>query len=108
MGKLISIVVGLLVVCLFGCAEISPPSPAEVLTHPFGKGPLELGMAKDEVLSMWGEPDDIVDMGTNELGAPCERWVYRARYPKIPVDAGLIRKTKYLYFEGEVLTKWED
>lgn len=108
MKKLLFGVIGLFVIGLLGCAEITPPSPVEVLKHPWGKGPLRLGMSKEEIISFWGEPDDIIDMGTDEWGAARERWVYRARYPRIPLDAGLIQKAKQLYFEGNVLIKWED
>ena len=91
-----------------GCAEITPPSPVDVLTHPFGKGPLAVGMTREKVVSMWGEPDDVVDLGANEWGAPREEWIYRARYPRVPIDVGYISRTKHLYFEGDVLTRWED
>ncbi len=93
---------------LIGCAEITPPSPVEVLRHPLGRGLLEIGMTKGKVTSIWGEPDDIVDLGTNEWGASREQWIYRARYSRVPIDAGYISRTKYLYFEGDVLTRWKD
>ena len=108
MSRSIYVVISLLVIVLLGCAEITPPSPIEILKHPLGTGLLKLGMSKEEVISIWGEPDDIIDRGTDEWGLERERWVYRARYPKIPIDAGLIKKSKQLYFEGNVLTKWED
>ena len=109
MKDLIFILVTFVVtVSLIGCAEIRPPSPAEVLSHPLGKGPLEIGMRKAKVVALWGEPDDIVGLGTNKWGAAREKWIYRARYSKIPIDAGILSKAKYLYFEGDVLTRWED
>jgi hypothetical protein len=97
----------LLIPIILGCAEIESPNPAEILSHPLGKDPLRIGITKDKVLDMWGRPDVITRTGTNELGASCEEWIYHGRYPNLPIDAGYLYKTKYLYFEGNTLVRWE-
>ena len=93
-----------------GCAEIQPfEAPGEVLRHPLGTDPVRLGMTKNEVEALWGPPDQINTMGTaDQWGLPKEEWIYKARYSKIPIDKGYLYKTKYLYFEGEILTSFGD
>ncbi len=102
-----SFIIGILVVFLAGCAEITPPNPVNVITHPFGTetgGPgLRIGDTKDRVKDKWGDPNRITPMGLSKLGAPKEEWVYFSGNPSVPVD---LTKTKYLYFEGDVLTSF--
>lgn len=95
---------------LGGCAEIQPfEAPREVLKHPLGTDPIHLGMTKEEVEGMWGQPDQINKLGVaDHWGTPKEEWVYKARYSKIPIDKGYLYKTKYLYFEGDILTSFGD
>lgn len=99
-----------LLILLGGCAEIQPfEAPGEVLKHPFGTDPIRLGMTKNEVDGLWGHPDQVNKLGpADQWGTPKEEWVYKARYSKIPIDKGYIHKDKYLYFEGDVLTKFGD
>ena len=89
----------------YGCAEITPKDPIDAVTHPFA-GELRIGMQKEKIAAEWGQPDFKVDRGTNELGAPKEEWVYKARYRGVPMDVKYLSKTKHLIFEGNVLTKW--
>ena len=105
----------LLILCVItvsimtGCAEITPPSPQEVLESPFGKGPLRIGMTKEEVRSLWGEPDSIEQTGADQWGTPKEVWLYIARFPGvIPIDVGYASKNKYLEFDGANLISFHD
>ena len=50
---------------LSGCAEIKPPTPEEIMREPLGQSPLRIGMSKEKVKSMWGEPDVIRNLGSN-------------------------------------------
>ena len=86
--RLLFVVLSLTIFVVSGCAGIEPPNPGEVLKHPLGKDSIRTGMIKDEVLDMWGEPDMKTYTGTSELGALQEEWVYRGRYPELPINAG--------------------
>ena len=93
-----------LALVLGGCAEITPPTPQEVLESPFGKGPLRLGMTKDEVRSIWGDPDTIEKKSEDQWGAVRELWTYEAKLQGIvPINVGYASKSKYLEFEGNNL-----
>lgn len=109
MKKTLSIFLILTCAVLAGCAEISPPSPQEVLESPFGKGPLRIGMTQEEVREIWGEPDAIEEKGTDRWGTAKEIWIYEAKFPgTIPVDVGYASKNKYLEFDGENLISFHD
>ena len=100
---LLYILVGLIAV---GCAEIQPPSPGEVIQHPFGNGPLRIGMTKNEVKGIWGEPDQVTPLGKDQWSAIKEQWVYKARYPGVPADLGYVSKDKTLEFDGDNLVSF--
>ena len=92
-----------------GCAEITPPTPQEVLESPFGTGPLRVGMTKDEVREIWGEPDYMEAQGEDEWGEKRELWTYEAKFPGlIPADVGYASRTKRLEFAGEILVVIHD
>jgi hypothetical protein len=93
---------------LSGCAEITPPRPGEILESPFGKGPLHLGMTKDEVRSLWGEPTSIETKDPDRWGTSRESWTYEAQFQSLPVDVGYASKTKHLEFDGENLVSFGD
>lgn len=94
-----------LLICAGGCAEFNIfEAPAEVLKHPLGTDPLRVGMTKDEVVSIWGKPDQINMLKSgDEWATPREEWVYIGRYSKIPIDRSYFFKTKYLIFDGNNL-----
>ena len=50
-------VLSAVLVYLPGCAGIEPPSPKQIIEHPFGTSMLRAGLTKDQVLAQWGEPD---------------------------------------------------
>ena len=106
----IDLAVVFLIIFLCGCAEIQPfEAPGEVLKHPLGTDPIHLGMTKEQVKGLWGSPDQINKLGlADQWGTPKEEWVYKARYSKIPIDKGYLYRTKYLYFEGDILTSFGD
>jgi len=90
---------------LGGCADITPPSPKDIIQRPLGTDSVKLGMAKDRVRDLWGEPDQINYVEDKKRwGGKREEWVYVARYSVLPVDAGYLSRTKKLYFDGENLT----
>lgn len=93
-----------------GCAEINLfQTPTEVLKHPLGTDPVRVGMTKDEIISIWGEPDQINQLEpTDEWKTPREEWAYLGRYSKIPIDKSYLFKTKYLIFDGNNLVSVGD
>jgi len=104
---IIALCIGVLVA---GCAILEPVKPQEVLKNPFGTGPLKQGMRKEEIRSMWGEPDVIIpsEESADLTGTVREEWVYQARYSRVPIDTGYVSKTKRLFFDGENLTSWKN
>jgi len=97
----------LLLLFAAGCAEITPKDTVDAAMRPLGAdNSLRIGMKMDEIKAEWGDPDQVIDRGTNELGAPKVEWVYNARYRGVPMDIKYMSKTKHMIFEGKVLTKW--
>ncbi len=98
----------IVLVFLFGCAEIQPPTPMEIIKHPLGEKPdIKIGMSKEQVKKYWGEPDKVEQLGTDQWGVTKEKWTYVGRYPGIPVDYKYLSSTQILYFDGDNLTKTE-
>ncbi len=102
--SLVTVIVLFFCVCLFGCAGIDAPTPESVLKNPTGSGSLYVGMMKEEVISLYGEPDSKQTVSSDEWKEPREEWVYRGRYPVLPISPGYLSKDLYLYFDGENLT----
>ncbi len=93
-----------------GCAEVDIPTPQDVLKHPLGTESVKRGMSKDQVRDLWGEPDEATYEEIEKTGTVRSRevWTYKGRYSALPVDAGYLSKTKYLYFDGNSLTTISD
>ena len=101
------ILLGGVIFSLSGCAAITLPKPGSLIKDHrlIGTDSVKLGMTRDEVKEIWGEPDSINYVQNEELwGGKREEWIYNARYGKIPINAGYLSKTKKLYFDGENLT----
>ena len=102
----------LILVCvllLSGCAEIETPTLDYALTHPLGtKTMVSRGTPKDEVIEKWGEPNDVIDMGFDDMGLEKEAWIYDAWFPKVPLDHKHFSKSKKIYFTGGYVTGYED
>lgn len=90
-----------------GCAEIEPPTPDQVMKQPLGPDPLSVGMSKEEVISIWGRPDDVNEIGVSEGvgGTRQEEWIYYPTTTAIPIDKGYLSKARYLYFDGDNLMR---
>ena len=99
----------ILSIFLVGCAGIEPPTPEQVINNPFGTDPLSVGMTKDEVVSIWGKPDAVNQVGLSKGlgGTKKEEWVYHAEYSDVPISVskGYMKKTKHLYFDGNNLVQ---
>jgi len=95
---------------VIGCAGIEPPSPDKILSHPFGRGPIDTGMTKSEIKEHWGEPDLIRNIGeSNDMGSTQkEEWVYYGRMRNLPVTYGYLSKSLHLYFDGNNLTTFKE
>jgi outer membrane protein assembly factor BamE (lipoprotein component of BamABCDE complex) len=105
----VSFAVAVLLVAGAGCAGIDIPKPQEVLKEPLGQGSLRVGMTKDEVISLWGKPDEVRTAEDKERWKGTrEVWVYHAQMAAVPVDADYLSRTKKLYFDGDYLTNIGD
>ncbi len=96
----------ILSIILIGCAEIRPPSPSEIIRQPLGESPLRIGMSKEKVKSLWGDPDIIKVLGSDIQGMIREEWIYRGRYPNLPVNVDYLSETQHLFFDGSYLVKF--
>ena len=82
-----------------------PPAPQEIIKTPIGTSSVKIGMTKNQVVDLWGEPDSKRTMeNADKWAGTREEWLYRGRYKNLPVDAGYLSKTKKLYFDGDNLT----
>lgn len=96
-------------VFLTGCAIIHPIKPEETLTHPLGTDSLKVGMTKEQVKSLLGEPDVITPLERSQdmLSTEREEWVYQGRYSDLPLHADYFGKTLHLIFDGNNLTSYK-
>ncbi len=92
--------------CLFlaGCADVEIPKTRQLLKQPLGEGSLKVGMNRDRVVSVYGEPDMKGTVISDKWAHPREEWIYRARISGLPVGAGHLAEDLYLYFDDENLT----
>lgn len=100
----------LAVVCIIGCAGIEPPSPDRILSHPLGTGPIHIGMTKEEVEGIWGEPDLIKSTGESKDAGTTqkEEWIYHGFITNLPINYGHLSKPLHLYFDGNNLTHFTE
>ncbi|MCQ9208167.1 MAG: outer membrane protein assembly factor BamE [Omnitrophica bacterium] len=106
MKRFLFIVCSLLLVSLVSCAEIKPPSPGQILRQPLGESPLRVGMTKEKIKSLWGKPDVVRVLEPDAQGAIKEEWIYRGRYPNLPINVDYLSETQYLFFDGNHLVKF--
>ncbi|MFH1847486.1 MAG: hypothetical protein ABH869_08055 [Candidatus Omnitrophota bacterium] len=94
------------VLCVFvsGCADIDVPGPGQLLRGPLGEGSLKVGMSKSQAISIYGEPDKKGRVVSGEWKGEREEWMYSARYPVLPVNAGYLAENLYLYFDDDRIT----
>lgn len=95
----------ILCLLIIGCAEVEVPTAKEVITHPFGQHQGMRGWTKEEVKAKWGDPDQVVSLEPDEWGSPREEWIYRGRYPDVPIDYKYLSKSKHFYFTGDILVE---
>ena len=87
-----------------GCADVKP-SIEEMIKHPIGTDSVKVGMTKDRVRDIWGEPDSINFVKDKKRwGGEREEWIYKAEFSALPINASYLSKTKKLYFDGNNLT----
>lgn len=101
-------VLSAILIGLAGCAGIEPPSPNDIIQHPLGTSMLRAGLHQDQIVAQWGEPDLKEYDNTGKWGNAKEKWTYYGRYSGLPVDAGYLSKTQYLYFDGKNLVKFNE
>lgn len=97
-------------ISIVGCSGIEPPSPGHLLQHPLGTTPLHIGMTKNEVKEIWGEPDLIQDKGENQDRGATEKqeWVYYGRMQNLPISYANLSKSLRIYFDGNSVTNFKE
>ena len=86
---------------LAGCADMPIPKADNILT---GSTSIKIGMTKNQVASVYGEPDSKQMVVAKEWGEYREEWFYKARYSGLPVGTDYLVENVFLYFDGENLT----
>ena len=101
----VCVIAAFLIASCSGCAGIDAPTPDQILRQPLGTDTVKVGMTKQQIRSIWGEPNEInqIEKGERWKG-PREEWVYRAQFNAIPIDADYLSKSRRLYFDGDYLT----
>jgi hypothetical protein len=90
-----------------GCAGIEPPSPGRLIPPWDGASPLHLGDSKDFVLDKWGEPDEIIQIGVDDVGLIQEEWIYDGTYPVLEIESKILTRGESLIFTGNALTGYK-
>jgi hypothetical protein len=99
------IILILFALILTGCAGLEAPTPERFIPPWSGASALHLGDKKDYVISQWGEPEYINQLGVDEVGLVKEEWVYAGRkLPVIEIEPKMLVKGKNLIFTGNALT----
>jgi hypothetical protein len=96
-----------MVVLTADCMEIEPPSPKEILAPWSGTPPVQLGESKDSVRDSWGDPDEIRQLGADDIGIKKEEWIYDGRSNHPLRSPYISSKTIHLIFTGDSLTAYE-
>lgn len=96
---------GLFLILTNGCSEIRPPTPNEILHQPLGESPLRVGMTQEKVKSLWGSADEVIVLGSVQ-GIVKEEWIYRGRYPNLPINIDYLAETQHLFFDGAYLVRF--
>ena len=94
------------IVFILGCAEIEPPGPQEIMRQPLGESPLRTGMTKEKIKSLWGDPDIVRVIASDSQGMVKEEWIYRGRYPNLPINVDYLSETQHLFFDGNHLVRF--
>ena len=89
---------------LYGCADMDTPTPGQILSNPLGSGSVKVGMTKDQVHSIYGDPSSKEIVTSSEWSGEREEWFYNAEYTALPVNAGFLAKDLYIYFDGDNVT----
>ena len=99
----------LLFLFLTGCADVKTPTAHYALTHPLStKTMVSRGTSKDEVIEKWGQPTEIIHMGSDDMGIEKQAWIYDAWFPGAPLDYRHFSRKKKIYFTGDYVTGFED
>lgn len=94
---------------LFGCADIKVPTTHYAITHPLStKTMITRGTGKDEVIEKWGEPSQVKNLGYDDMGLKKEAWIYNAWFHNAPLDFRHFSRKKCIYFTGDYVTGFKD
>lgn len=96
----------LIVIFISGCSVLEVPKPDEIIKNPLGSNSVKIGMTKDQVVSIYGDPNIKNTVKSTVWGeGEREEWFYKARLDAIPLGgANYLTEDVYLYFDGDNLT----
>lgn len=104
---IILMIIGIMI--LSGCADVKKPTAGYALTHPLStKTMVVSGTSKEEVIEKWGEPNEIIAAGVDDMGIKKEEWIYEAWFPGMPLDHRHFSRRKKIYFTGDYATGYKD
>ena len=87
-----------------GCSGMEAPTPKDIIKNPIGPNAVKVGMSKQEVASIYGEPNSKRTVSSTDWGGEREEWFYHGRMSGLPVGADYLANDLYLYFDGDNLT----
>ncbi|MGB2630154.1 MAG: hypothetical protein WBD24_03845 [Candidatus Omnitrophota bacterium] len=87
-----------------GCADVDLPNTGQIIKNPLGPGSVKIGMLKDKVVDIYGEPDIKGTVTSDKWIGTREEWIYWADLSTLPVGAGYLGQDLYIYFDGDNVT----
>lgn len=97
------------VIIFGGCADIKVPTTYYAVTHPLStKTMVSQGSTKEEVIEEWGKPNEIKNIGYDDMGLKKEAWIYNAWFHNAPLDFRHFSRRKCIYFTGDCVTGFKD
>ncbi|OIO80668.1 MAG: hypothetical protein COZ98_02400 [Candidatus Omnitrophica bacterium CG_4_8_14_3_um_filter_43_15] len=108
--KVIVMVLMIIFLSTAGCSIFKPFTPGKVISNPLGTDSLKVGMTKDQVKSILGDPDSVSSLPRTKdiLSTACEEWIYQGRYTDMPLKTDYLGKTLILTFDGENLVSYRN
>ena len=109
LGKFLCVYALALLCVLSGCADIKVPGAHYAITHPLStKTMVMLGTSKDEVIEKWGKPNEVKNIGYDDIGLKKDAWIYNAWFHNAPLDFRHFSRSNCIYFTGDYVTGFED
>lgn len=108
--KLLATILAVMVFAAAGCALFHSTKPGEtIITHPIGTDSIKIGMTKEQVKSIIGDPDAVASKGATKdvLRSDMEEWTYKGHYTEMPFKADYFGKNLVITFDGDNLVSYK-